>query len=105
MVHPLKSFQFDFSLIQTKKKVLEKSFHEILLFGKLAVPKWGLNAEKRFLKLLYSKSSEMIPVLVLLPGLQERETENKKYLHGGQFVTLTENVIANKEGLPWFVHG
>lgn len=64
------------------------------------MPKQGSSAETRFLKLLYSYLSEMTTMLVLLPGLQEREGETKKYLHHSQFVGLTENVIGNVERLP-----
>lgn len=47
----------------------------------------------------------MITMLVLLQGLQAKETENEKYLHHNQFMSLTENVIDNIEESPWFVHG
>lgn len=35
--------------------------------------------------------------------LQERETENKKYLHHSQFVNLTDTVIASVSGSPCIV--
>lgn len=35
---------------------------------------------------------------VLLQGLQARETENEKYLHHSQYMSLTEKAIANIEG-------
>lgn len=91
LLYPLKSFQFDFSLTETKN-LTKDLFHEILLYGKLTVPEWELNAENRLTELMYA--------YVRLAARSERETENREYLHRSQFGIQIEVAIAHVERSP-----